>query len=100
MDKARTLAFTTLVVYEIFNVINCRSLKYSMFRIGLFSNRKLIYAIMASIILQLLVIYVPAIQIGFKTVALGLFDWFVIVAISSTVLIITQLKIRLFGGFE
>ena len=100
LDKARTLAFTTLVTYEIFNVINCRSLKYSMFRIGLFSNRKLIYAIMASIILQLLVIYVPAIQMGFKTVALGIFDWFVIVAVSSTVLIITQLKIKLFGGFE
>lgn len=100
LDKARTLAFTTLVVYEMFNVINCRSLKFSIFRIGLFSNRKLIYAIMASIILQLLVIYTPAIQIGFRTVALGLFDWFVIVAISSTVLIITQLKIKLFGGFE
>ncbi len=100
LEKARTLAFTTLVVYEMFNVINCRSLKFSVFRIGLFSNRKLIYAIMASIALQLAVIYVPAIQAGFKTVALGLFDWFVILAISSTVLIITQLKIRLFGGFE
>ncbi len=100
LDKARTLAFTTLVIYEMFNVINCRSLKYSMFKIGVFSNRKLIYAIAASIILQLLVIYVPAIQIGFKTVSLGLLDWLVIVAVSSTVLIITQLKLKLFGGFE
>jgi Ca2+-transporting ATPase len=100
IEKARTLAFTTLVIYEMFNVINCRSLKYSMFKIGVFSNRKLIYAIAASIILQLLVIYVPAIQIGFKTVALGLLDWVVIVAVSSTVLIISQLKIKLFGGFD
>ncbi|UCD07022.1 MAG: calcium-translocating P-type ATPase, SERCA-type, partial [Candidatus Aenigmatarchaeota archaeon] len=100
LDKARTLAFTTLVIYEMFNVINCRSLKYSMFKIGVFSNRKLIYAIIVSIILQLLVIYVPAIQIGFRTVALGLLDWLVIVVISSTVLIITQLKMKLFGGFE
>jgi len=82
------------------NVINCRSLKYSVFKIGVFSNRKLIYAVAASIILQLLVIYVPAIQVGFKTVFLGLFDWLVIVAVSSTVLIITQVKIKLFGGFE
>ncbi len=100
LDKARTLAFTTLVIYEMFNVINCRSLKYSMFKIGVFSNRKLIYAIIVSIILQLLVIYVPVIQIGFRTVALGLLDWLVIVVISSTVLIITQLKMKLFGGFE
>ena len=100
LDKARTLAFTTLVIYEMFNVINCRSLKYSMFRIGIFSNRKLIYAVAASIILQLLVIYVPAIQAGFRTVALGLMDWLVIVAVSSTVMIITQLKMKLFGGFD
>ncbi len=100
LDKARTLAFTTLVIYEMFNVINCRSLKYSMFRIGIFSNRKLIYAIGVSVLLQLLVIYVPAIQVGFRTVALGLFDWVVILAVSSTVLIITQLRIKLFGGFD
>ena len=83
-----------------FNVINCRSLKYSMFRIGIFSNRKLIYAIGASVLLQLMVIYVPAIQVGFRTVALGLLDWVVVIAVSSTVLIITQLKIKIFGGFE
>ncbi len=100
LEKARTLAFTTLVIYEMFNVINCRSLKYSIFRIGLFSNRKLLYAIAVSILLQLLVIYVPAIQAGFRTVALGLLDWLVIVAVSSTVLIITQLKIKIFGGFD
>ncbi len=65
-----------------------------------FSNRKLIYAIGVSILLQLMVIYVPAIQVGFRTVALGLLDWLVIIAVSSTVLIITQLKIKLFGGFD
>jgi Ca2+-transporting ATPase len=100
VDKARTLAFTTLVIYEMFNVINCRSLRYSMFKIGIFSNRKLIYAIMVSVAMQLIVIYVPAIQIGFRTVALGILDWVIVIAVASTALIITQLKIKIFGGFE
>lgn len=100
VDKARTMAFTTLVIFEMFNVINCRSLKYTINKIGIFSNRKLIYAIIAAVLLQLMVIYVPFIQAAFKVVALGLYDWLIIIAISSTVLIITQLKIKLFGGFE
>jgi Ca2+-transporting ATPase len=100
IEKARTMAFTTLVMYEMFNVINCRSLKYTVFRMGVFSNRKLIYAVAASIILQLLVIYVPPIQVAFKTTFLDILDWLIVIAVSSTVLIISQLKIKLFGGFE
>ncbi len=90
--KARTMAFTILVMFQIFNVLNCRSSKHSIFSTGFFSNRKLILAIMSSILLQLLVIYLPALQPAFGTTALDIWDWLRVIAISISVFIIVQAK--------
>ncbi len=38
LEKARTVAFTMIVMFQLFNVTNCRSLKDSIFKIGLLSN--------------------------------------------------------------
>jgi len=67
-------------------VLNCRSEKNSLFKIGIFSNKYLIGAIVISILLQVIVIYTP-LAIFFKTVPLSLVDWIYIILMSSTVLI-------------
>lgn len=90
--KARTMAFTTLVIFQLFNVLNCRSMKESLFRVGILTNGKLILAIISSIILQLVVLYVPAIQAAFGTVPLGPMDWAKVVAVSASVFIIVEIK--------
>jgi Ca2+-transporting ATPase len=92
MEKARSMAFTTLVMFQMFNVFNCRSAKHSLFKIGILSNKKLILAITISILLQLLVLYLPIMQSAFGTTGLGLLDWFNVLVISVTVLIIVQIK--------
>jgi len=83
---AQTMAFSTLMMFQMFNVLNCRSEKNSLFKIGVFSNRYLIGAIDISILLQLMVIYTP-LAMFFKTVPLSLIDWIYIILMSSTVLI-------------
>ena len=55
----------------------------SLFKIGVFSNKKLILATSVSFLLQMAVVYVPFLQRIFKTEALGAFDWFLVVIISS-----------------
>jgi Ca2+-transporting ATPase len=90
--KAVTVAFTTIVMFEMVRVQSVR-LKY---RIGIFSNKKLLLAMAVSILLQLLVIYTPVLQPVFSTTALGLTEWLEIVAVSSTVLVIMWLKDRFF----
>ena len=89
---AVTVAFTTVVIFEMVRVQSVR-MKY---RIGLFSNMKLIAAMAVSIMLQVAVIYIPVLQPIFSTTALGIADWIEIMAVSSTVMIVMWLKERLF----
>ena len=65
----QTMAFTTLMLFQIFNVVNARSDERSAF-VHLFTNRWLWGAVAGSIALQLLVVYVPFLQRAFGTVGL------------------------------
>ncbi|MFH1182387.1 MAG: calcium-transporting P-type ATPase, PMR1-type, partial [Candidatus Woesearchaeota archaeon] len=56
---ALTMAFTTLVVFELFNAFNAKSERKSAFVSGLLSNKYLIGAVIMSLLLQLMVIYTP-----------------------------------------
>ena len=87
---AQTMAFSVLVMFQLFNVLNCRSEEYSLFRLGLFSNKKLIGAIMISIVLQIIAVHTP-LNILFHTVSLGLKDWVVVFLVASSVLILGEL---------
>jgi Ca2+-transporting ATPase len=85
LQHAQTLAFTTLVLFQCFNTLNSRSDERSAF-VHLFANRWLWAAIAISIVLQLVVLYVPAMQRAFGTVGLSVGDWLLCVAVSSSVL--------------
>lgn len=77
LNKARTMAFTTSVMFELFLVFNARSDTHFFFEKGsnLFKNKYLILAVLISILLQLAVIYTPILQPWFETVPLTLQDW-------------------------
>jgi Ca2+-transporting ATPase len=81
----QTMAFTTLMLFQIFNVVNARSDEQSAF-VRLFTNRWLWAAVAGSLALQVLVVYVPFLQRAFGTVALTARDWVLCVGVASTVL--------------
>jgi len=83
---AGTVAFTTVVMFEMVRVQSVR-MKY---KIGIWSNKKLILAMAISIILQVIIIYVPVFQPIFNTAPLGVIEWLEIVLVSSTVLVMMQ----------
>jgi len=83
ISRARTAAFIVLSCSQLFHSFNCRSFTESLFKIGVFTNKKLILATGISFLLQMVVIYVPFLQGVFKTEALGAFDWFLVIIISS-----------------
>ncbi|HWQ48084.1 MAG TPA: cation-translocating P-type ATPase [Methanosarcina sp.] len=97
LEKLQTLIFTLVVFSEMFNAFNWRSDRYSIFSLGLFTNRPLVYAVLTTIILQLVVIYVPFFQTAFRTVPLSLFEWGVVLALASTTLISMEL-VKYFSG--
>jgi Ca2+-transporting ATPase len=83
---ARTMAFTTLMMFQLFNVYNCRSTWRSAFN-GLFENVWLIGAVALSLFTHVLVIYVPFLQTAFHTVPLSMFDWAIVTGVAATLLI-------------
>jgi Ca2+-transporting ATPase len=88
---AQTMAFTTLVFFQLFNVFNSRSDRHSAFR-KLFSNPWLWGAVGLSILLQLLVVYVPFLQEAFRTQALAPQDWLICVGVASSALWLMELR--------
>jgi Ca2+-transporting ATPase len=82
---AQTMAFTTLVLFQLFNVFNARSDEESALR-GLFRNAWLWGAIGVSLALHAAVVYVPFLQNAFSTVSLSLTDWLRCAAVASSVL--------------
>ncbi len=88
IEKARTMAFTTTVMFQLLFAFNCRSEKRSVFRMNPFSNKKLFISVVASIILQLVILYVPLFQEMFHTVPLGVYDWAKVLALSSLGLLV------------
>jgi Ca2+-transporting ATPase len=91
MDEARTMAFTTIVLFQMAYVFSARSLQLPIYKIGFFTNKYLIAAAGGSIILQLMVVYVPFLQNIFSTVPLPLEDWFIILPLVLSVFVIMEI---------
>ena len=91
MRHAQSMAFTTLMLFQVFNVLNARSDEHSAFR-GLLSNRWLWSALAMSVALQVAVIYVPFLQVAFSTQALTFTDWMQCVVVASSVLWLRELS--------
>ena len=91
LPKIQTLIFTLIVISLMFNAFNWRSDRYSVFSLGIFTNRSLIYAVLSTVLLQLAAIYVPIMQTAFRTVPLSLSDWGMIIPLASTTLIAMEI---------
>jgi P-type Ca2+ transporter type 2C len=72
---AQTVAFVTLAMSELLRAFTARSQRYSVFSIGLFSNRWMVWATGCSSAVILLGVYVPFLRPFFDTVPLGFDDW-------------------------
>jgi Ca2+-transporting ATPase len=88
---AQTMAFTTLTLFQLFNVLNARSDERSAFD-GLFRNHWLWAAIGLSLLLHAAVIYLPFMQQAFSTRSLSAVDWLWCLAVASSVLWLRELS--------
>ena len=89
--KAITIAFTVFVLYQLFNALNYRSSSKTR-------NTVLWLSLIGSFILQVLVIYVPFLQTIFKTCAIGLFDWALIIIVAAIILVTDKIANRFVDG--
>ncbi len=82
---AQTMAFTTLVLAQLFNVFNARSDENSAFH-SLLTNKWVWLAILLSLLLQVAVVYLPLLESAFSTVPLHITDWLLCLGVASMVL--------------
>lgn len=73
--EARTQLLTAMITMELANAISARSLKYPVWKVGVFKNKLLWYAVLSSFFLQLVILYVPGLNSAFDVAAPELLDW-------------------------
>ena len=92
IEEARTLAFCAIVAFEWFMAFSARSDEYTIFKLGLFRNRALIISIGVAVLLQIAVVYVPFLQVAFKTVPLALSDWGIVVLAAGGLFALEEIR--------
>ncbi len=91
LPEARTTVFAALVMFELYNAYNSRSLTDSVFALNPNTNKKLIVGLLASVIALLAAIYLPFMQALFKTAPLTIESWASILVVASLVVVVAEL---------
>lgn len=106
LEKARTVAVTTMVFFQFFQAWNSRSEHESVFRIDPLSNPFLFFSLIAALFAQLAFIYWPPLQWIFRTETISVTDWVRIILVSLSVVIVVEIdkllrrrKIRIRGPY-
>jgi magnesium-transporting ATPase (P-type) len=92
LREAQTMAVTTVIMFQIFYVLNCRSLRDSIFRIGVFSNPSVFLGIGMLIILQLGFIYLPFMHTVFGSASLDLYAFCISTTVGAVILPVISLE--------
>lgn len=91
LEVARTTVFAALVIFELYNAYNSRSLTDSFFSMDPRTNKKLVLGLAASLAALLVAIYVPFMQKLFDTAPLGAESWTAIVFVASAVVVAAEI---------
>ncbi|MDD3564727.1 MAG: cation transporting ATPase C-terminal domain-containing protein [Methanothrix sp.] len=91
IEEARTTVFAALVIFELYNAYNSRSLRDSFFKMDPRTNGKLILGIAASLGALMVAIYHPFMQRLFETAPLNAESWAAIVVAASVVVVVAEI---------
>jgi magnesium-transporting ATPase (P-type) len=93
IEYARTVAVNTLVMFEVFYLLNTRFLKTPVLRKGGFSGNRYIYIAIGFVLLaQMVFTYVPFMQSLFDTRSLRLFEWLPVVMVGFSVFVLVEME--------
>jgi Ca2+-transporting ATPase len=90
VEYARTMAFMVMVMCQLFYALAVRNSSKSIFRIGVFSNKYLVGAILLGIFLQLFVISIPAMQSAFHLQMLDFKGWLIAISLGLVPLMFNE----------
>lgn len=91
IEEARTITFATLIVAELLRAYSSRSQKFTLAKIGVFSNKSMVYATLGAFLLLLAVIYIPFMNGIFYTFPLTVVDWEIVLSFAFIPLAVGEL---------
>lgn len=91
LSHAQTMAFAVLSFSQLVHSLNLRSMKTSVFKVGIFKNKFLIYSILLGVALQVSIITISPIASFFSVHALNAMDWLIIAGLSMMPLLLNEL---------
>ena len=89
---ATTMAFTTFVFYQVFNLLNVRSETSSVFSLQTFTNRAIWFSLGAVVLLQVLVVQLGFFEDLFDTVPLSSDQWMLCIGVAATIIVVSELS--------
>ncbi|MDT8324464.1 MAG: HAD-IC family P-type ATPase, partial [Bacteroidota bacterium] len=92
LEKARSMAFVTLALFQIWNVHNSRSVHSSLLHIGPFSNRPLLLIMLVSLTLQVAAIHIPGLNTLLRVAPLTVAEWMICVGTSLSIVLLIEVK--------
>ncbi len=95
VEKARAMAFSSVAFFEFYNVFLSKMAGQPLKLKKLFNNKWLNISIFLSIILQMVVIYVPFLREAFKLAPLGIKDWAIIILTSASIIPVVEIGRRI-----
>ncbi len=90
--QATTMTLAAIVFGQIGMVLNCRTENQSVFSIGLFSNKRVLFGILFEVFLLSVIIYTPFLQEVFNTAPIGLLDWAFLLVIPVPIVLLEELR--------
>ncbi len=91
IEEARTTVFAALVIFELYNAYNSRSLRDSFFKMDPRTNKKLIAGLVASLAGLMVAIYLPFMQGLFGTSPPNIESWIAILVVASAVVVVAEI---------
>lgn len=90
LEKAQTMVFLGMILLELFNAFNCRSVRHSIVRMPPWDNIWLMGAVFASFLMSLAVINIPFMNVLFHTQPLSVCDWGLGMLLASSVIVVVE----------
>ena len=91
IEGGRTLAFITLALSQILHAYNMRS-EHSIFKIGIFSNKKLNIVTLISIVLICFVCFVPGVLTAFGMIYLPYYAYLIAIGLAIVPIIVMEIS--------
>ncbi len=92
LEEARTVVVNGVILIEMFYLLNSRSLRESIFRVGFFSNRWILIGIASIIMLQIFYTYLPVMNSLFRSAPISIESWARLVAVALSAFVIVELE--------